>query len=321
MAAPAAAPTAEELRRSNNIMERPKEGWLHDDAALTAGDEGIFYSFPVFFAGSIQLKESLRSLDMQEQTDLTRELIAVVAEKAGVRNAADRPANEALKRKFFKFLSSPITVGQVEVSLCISSSALAIGPPQELMKSAGVSLNGFLAMHDMKTVSLAAGGELRDYDLVAYVAKDSVGNRECYVFDCGGLADEVLTTMGQAFVLAQQVEARAKKAMLDQLYKDTGAAGADKKKALVEGLNKRDSVRRSVRPKAMPKKAIRHIAKKELSPSELEELRLRDTGLLDKERPGWVQADVKNKISLDELRRQWAEKAQTEEVIEIEEED
>jgi hypothetical protein len=35
----------------------------------------------------------------------------------------------------------------------------------------------FFAMHDMRTISLAAGGELRDYDLVAYVAKDSEGNR------------------------------------------------------------------------------------------------------------------------------------------------
>ena len=83
-------------------------------------------------------------------------------------------------------------------------------------------------MHDMKTVSLSSGGELRDYDLVAYVAKDASGSRgasldhlfqeemcimfrrshpqECHVFDCGSLSDEVLTTLGQAFVLAQVAE-------------------------------------------------------------------------------------------------------------------
>lgn len=35
----------------------------------------------------------------------------------------------------------------------------------------------FFAMHDMRTVSLAAGGEMRDYELVAYVAKDVSGMR------------------------------------------------------------------------------------------------------------------------------------------------
>jgi hypothetical protein len=40
----------------------------------------------------------------------------------------------------------------------------------------------FFAMHDMRTVSLAAGGEMRDYELVAYIAKDATGTRgACHV--------------------------------------------------------------------------------------------------------------------------------------------
>ena len=74
----------------------------------------------------------------------------------------------------------------------------------------------------MKFISLAAGGEGADYDMVCYISKDDRNHRganwiggwhwscrslfvhvECYVFDCGEFSDEVLTTIGQAFVLAQ----------------------------------------------------------------------------------------------------------------------
>ena len=39
-------------------------------------------------------------------------------------------------------------------------------------------------------------------DFVAYVAKDNVHGRACYVLECGGgLAQDVITTIGQAFEL------------------------------------------------------------------------------------------------------------------------
>lgn len=59
----------------------------------------------------------------------------------------------------------------------------------------------------MRLVSMAAGGENEYYDFVSYVAKDKeTGVRECHVFDCGDFADEVLTTLGQAFVLAADLK-------------------------------------------------------------------------------------------------------------------
>ena len=39
-------------------------------------------------------------------------------------------------------------------------------------------------------------------DFVAYVAKDNVQGRACHVIECGGgLAQDVITTIGQAFEL------------------------------------------------------------------------------------------------------------------------
>jgi len=39
-------------------------------------------------------------------------------------------------------------------------------------------------------------------DFVAYVAKDDIHGRACHVIECGGgLAEDVITTIGQAFEL------------------------------------------------------------------------------------------------------------------------
>jgi hypothetical protein len=52
-------------------------------------------------------------------------------------------------------------------------------------------------------ISLAAGGENEDYDMIAYIAKDDYDFRQCFVFDCGFISDDVLATFGQSFNLAQ----------------------------------------------------------------------------------------------------------------------
>lgn len=60
----------------------------------------------------------------------------------------------------------------------------------------------------MQMISLAAGGDAETYNLVAYVAKDETKLREAYIFDCSDNSDEVLATLGQAFVLAQEFAAK-----------------------------------------------------------------------------------------------------------------
>ena len=57
-------------------------------------------------------------------------------------------------------------------------------------------------MHDMPNISFASGGDSEKLDFVAYVAKNRQLVRSCYVFECGGgLAQDVITTIGQAFEL------------------------------------------------------------------------------------------------------------------------
>jgi hypothetical protein len=54
----------------------------------------------------------------------------------------------------------------------------------------------------MPNISFASGGDTDTLDFVAYVAKDRAGVRSCFVLECGGgIAQDVITTVGQAFEL------------------------------------------------------------------------------------------------------------------------
>lgn len=80
----------------------------------------------------------------------------------------------------------------------------------------------------MTMISIASGGDAETYDLVCYVAKDQTGRRECYIFDCGKYSDDVLTTLGQAFLLAQEFASKKRKKpdfhTLKKEYLDVGGS-------------------------------------------------------------------------------------------------
>lgn len=80
------------------------------------------------------------------------------------------------------------------IVLNISSEGIVLATPEE---------DGVVAHHRMECISFAAGGDYEDYDIVAYVAKGRLG-RMVYVFDCGDNSNQVLATIGQAFVSAGQ---------------------------------------------------------------------------------------------------------------------
>ena len=57
-------------------------------------------------------------------------------------------------------------------------------------------------VHEMPNISFASGGDTDTLDFVAYVAKDREAVRSCFVLECGGgIAQDVITTVGQAFEL------------------------------------------------------------------------------------------------------------------------
>lgn len=65
-----------------------------------------------------------------------------------------------------------------------------------------IETNELVARHEMSNVSFASGGDFDSANMVAYVAKDVMEWRACYVLDCGNdKAQTVISTIGQAFEL------------------------------------------------------------------------------------------------------------------------
>eukprot|EP00055_Hartaetosiga_balthica_P016964 m.110155 g.110155 ORF g.110155 m.110155 type:complete len:393 (-) comp9218_c0_seq1:995-2173(-) len=184
-----------------DIYAEPREGWHHDNKALAVG-EGLFYSVPVTFVGHVVLKESLTKLSDDERTLAIRVMMRRLLREGGILKKPETKSNP----KIDKFTSGTSLLAMLPVNLCISAEKLLVTPNigPDLMKEIGMQANTVLLDHKMIRVSMAAGGAGSTYDLVAYVAKDRKC-RACYVFDCGKITDEVFATLGQAFIVAQDL--------------------------------------------------------------------------------------------------------------------
>lgn len=121
-----------------------------------------------------------------------RECINRVCEAAGLRSV-DKV--RYVDRKIVKHIASFPRMDHTgcSVSLTISSSSLTL---------VSLETGQRIATHDMPRISFASGGDTDTLDFVAYVAKDLNDWRACYVVECGGgLAQDVISTIGQAFEL------------------------------------------------------------------------------------------------------------------------
>jgi len=190
-------------RGRDDFTQEPEEGWLHDDDALAMG-EGVFYSFPVNFLGSVEIKQSLSGLKLSLRTEAIREMMARLMVAAGRMKDKKRKINAAC----VPYASSgEVTVAQLPVSLGIAADGMVVVPntglPPDPSKPPEI-----IFYHSMPMISIAAGGDAETYNLVCYVAKDDTGRREAYIFDCEEHSDEVLATLGQSFVLAQDFAAK-----------------------------------------------------------------------------------------------------------------
>eukprot|EP00043_Microstomoeca_roanoka_P007657 m.73909 g.73909 ORF g.73909 m.73909 type:complete len:843 (-) comp13918_c0_seq4:1778-4306(-) len=186
-------------RRSTTFLTAPSGGWLHDKFALQYG-EGVFFSFPVTYIGRYPLGKSLRTVEFPMRNRIVQEAIARIREEAHTRP----PIEREVPASFAKFLDGEEPEIKMEdIVLNISSAGIVLATEKE---------DAVIAYHRMTTISFAAGGDFEDYDMVAYVAKSRLG-RMCYIFDCGDHSNQVLATIGQAFVQAGQ-------AITDQEYEE-----------------------------------------------------------------------------------------------------
>uniref|UniRef100_A0A1B6K175 SHC-transforming protein 1 n=1 Tax=Homalodisca liturata TaxID=320908 RepID=A0A1B6K175_9HEMI len=181
-------PLPEASGNIGNFMSKPARGWLHPDQLI--GKKGVTYA--VRYIGCLEVNTSMKSLDFDTRFQVAKECINRVCEAASLKSV-DK------KRKVDKRVSRSIGEQPLmdhagtNVKLNVSSTSLSL----RALDSGQV-----IATHDMPRISFASGGDVDTLDFVAYVAKDLNDWRACYVLECGGgLAQDVITTIGQAFEL------------------------------------------------------------------------------------------------------------------------
>ncbi|XP_078054638.1 SHC-transforming protein 2 isoform X2 [Mustelus asterias] len=160
----------EGCERRGSFIQKPSEGWLHPDTQIL----GSGVSYMVRYMGCIEVVKSMRSLDFNTRTQVTREAINRLHETVpGVRGVWKRkPSNQYLQsilgRSNLRFAGMSITIN-------ISIEGLNLALPTTRQDTT---------------------------DYVAYVAKDPVNQRACHILECcEGLAQTVISTIGQAFEL------------------------------------------------------------------------------------------------------------------------
>ncbi|RXN05468.1 SHC-transforming 1 isoform X1 [Labeo rohita] len=101
-----------------------------------------------------------------------------------------RPSSRCLSSILGK---SNLQFAGMTISLTVSTSSLNL---------LAIDCKQIIANHHMQSISFASGGDPDTAEYVAYVAKDPVNQRACHILECSeGLAQEVISTIGQAFEL------------------------------------------------------------------------------------------------------------------------
>ncbi|KAM3872926.1 SHC-transforming protein 1 [Diretmus argenteus] len=179
----------DEWTRHGSFVNKPTRGWLHSDNVVSS--TGVSYS--VRYMGCVEVLQSMRALDFNTRTQVTREAISVVCEAVpGAKGAQRRrkPSSRCLSSILGK---SNLQFAGMTISLTVSTSSLNL---------LAADCKQIIANHHMQSISFASGGDPDTAEYVAYVAKDPVNQRACHILECSeGLAQEVISTIGQAFEL------------------------------------------------------------------------------------------------------------------------
>ncbi|XP_038660697.1 SHC-transforming protein 3 [Scyliorhinus canicula] len=179
----------EDWNHSASFVNKPSRGWLHSNEKIL----GPGVTYVVKYLGCIEVLRSMRSLDFNIRTQITREAISRVCEAIPGTKGAFRkrkPPSKALSSVLGK---SNLQFAGMNITLNISTSSLNLMTPDTKQ---------IIANHHMQSISFASGGDPDTTDYVAYVAKDPVNRRACHILECcDGLAQDVISTIGQAFEL------------------------------------------------------------------------------------------------------------------------
>lgn len=138
----------------------------------------------------MDVNTSMKVLDFETRSSIAKECISRVCE-GGANNNRRRTADI----KISSMLGDRVTLSRASSNVQLTITSLCL-------KLSDLDTGRVVHQHEMPNISFASGGDSDTLDYIAYVAKDSAGGRGCYVLECsGGLAQDVITTIGQAFEL------------------------------------------------------------------------------------------------------------------------
>jgi len=176
---------------SNNpssFVAKPDRGWLHPDHLFAT--DGINYA--VRYIGCVEVNTSMKVLDFETRSAIAKECINRVCEASSVIK------HDGLRRgdrKIQSMLGERVTLSRTGTNVQLTITSLCL-------RLSDLDSGRVIHRHEMPNISFASGGDSDTLDYIAYVAKDGAGGRACYVLECfGGLAKDVITTVGQAFEL------------------------------------------------------------------------------------------------------------------------
>lgn len=175
-------------------LEKTFECCLEDEAsvdnAIMAG--GVAFA-GIRYIGCIEIVTSMKLLDFQSRSLVVKECIHRVCEAANIRSPSK-------KRRVDKRVQQCIS----DDGPCLEHSGdnVILNVSSQCLELTSDATNEVVARHDMPNVSFASGGDSSAMTMVAYVAKDGMSWRACYVVECGpDQAQNVIATVGKAFAL------------------------------------------------------------------------------------------------------------------------
>ncbi|XP_014234309.1 SHC-transforming protein 1 isoform X1 [Trichogramma pretiosum] len=176
------------MAEAGGFINKPPRGWLHPDHLVSK--DGVSYA--VRYIGCVEVHSSMKSLDFETRSSVAKECINRVCEAAGLKSADKK---RRVPRQVLRAIADKPDMKHAgsNINLAINSESLTL---------TNLETGQVIAKHDMPRISFASGGDTEILDFVAYVAKDKQEWRACYVLECGGgLAQDVISTIGQAFEL------------------------------------------------------------------------------------------------------------------------
>ncbi|XP_068174467.1 SHC-transforming protein 1-like isoform X2 [Antennarius striatus] len=140
------------------------------------------------YMGSVEVTQSMRTLDFDTRKHVTREAISRLCERAY--------AKTTVKNKKPVCRQLPAVLGGINLQFSGNRVVLSVSTDSVTL----IAASSQIVHHPMQAISFASGGDPDMADYIAYVAKDRFNQRACHILECSrGQAGEVIRSIGQAF--------------------------------------------------------------------------------------------------------------------------